>query len=98
MPMTTGSAPEALVGGKPTKKPLQRIAETMHKGGLHEALGIPQGEKIPEKRIEAATHSEDPKERKQAILAETFAHHRPGAAHAHHGPAHEMAHRHDDNC
>ena len=46
--------------------------EGLHKGGLHESLGIKQGQKIPEKRIAKATHSGDPKVRKQAIAAETL--------------------------
>lgn len=45
---------------------------TIHKGGLHHSLGIPEGQKIPEKRLEAATHSSNPKTRKQANLAKTM--------------------------
>ncbi|HXI40681.1 MAG TPA: hypothetical protein VNH83_11910 [Bryobacteraceae bacterium] len=47
------------------------------KGGLHRSLGIPEGQKIPAKRVEQATHSDDPKVRKQANLAETFNRYRP---------------------
>lgn len=46
--------------------------EGLHHGGLHESLGIPSGQKIPEKRIKKAEHSSNPKERKQAIAAETL--------------------------
>ncbi len=35
-------------------------------------LGVPEGEKIPEKKIEAAKNSKDPTERKEAALAETL--------------------------
>lgn len=45
---------------------------TENKGGLHRSLGIAEGKKIPEKRIEAATHSKSPKVRKQAYEAETL--------------------------
>jgi hypothetical protein len=45
---------------------------TENKGGLHRSLGVPSGEKIPAKKLERATHSDDPKVRKQAALAETL--------------------------
>lgn len=63
-------------------------------GALHETLGIPQDEKIPEARVEAAAHSNNPKERRQGILAETFAHIRPKATErfAHHPHGRENAH------
>lgn len=44
----------------------------IHPGGLHRSLGIPEGQKIPAKRLEAATHSSNPKTRKQANLAKTM--------------------------
>jgi hypothetical protein len=43
-----------------------------HEGSLHKSLGVKQGEKIPAKKLERATHSDDPKVRKQAALAETL--------------------------
>jgi hypothetical protein len=43
-----------------------------HKGGLHKSLGIPQGQKIPASKIAAATHSTNPKVKKQANLAKTL--------------------------
>ena len=61
-----------------TRKPLQAISETIHKGGLHESLGIPLGQKIGAARIEEATHSKDLKTRRQANLAQTFAKYRKG--------------------
>lgn len=41
-------------------------------GALHRDLGVPQGEKIPAKKLERATHSENPTIRKRANLAETL--------------------------
>ena len=43
---------------------------TQNKGGLHRATGTPEGEKIPEKKIRKAEHSDSPKVRKEAQLAE----------------------------
>ena len=58
-----------------------------HPGGLHRALGVPEGEKIPEAKIEKAEHSPDTHLKRMAVLAETFAHHAPNGsgdrAHAH---------------
>lgn len=45
---------------------------TKNKGGLHRSLGVPEGQKIPAAKVEAATHSSDPTVRKQANLAETL--------------------------
>lgn len=53
-----------------TKKFIQKAA--LKKGGLHESLGVPKGKKIPAKKVKEATHSKNPKVRKQAVLAETF--------------------------
>lgn len=39
------------------------------KGALHKEMGIPQGEKIGKKRLEAAKHSSSPTERKRANFA-----------------------------
>jgi hypothetical protein len=33
------------------QRPLQQVAESIHKGGLHESLGLPQGQKIPASRL-----------------------------------------------
>jgi hypothetical protein len=70
--------PSPRASAEKRKKPLQYISEHMHKGGLHESLGIAQGKKIPAARIEAATHSDNPKTRKQAVLPQTFARARKG--------------------
>lgn len=42
------------------------------KGKLHRELGIKTDEKIPAKRLEAATHSSDPEIRRDAVRAETM--------------------------
>ena len=52
-------------------------SSSIHKGGLHESLHIPEGEKIPESKIKKAKNSTNPKVRKQANLAETFKKLRP---------------------
>ncbi len=41
-----------------------------HKGKLHRALGVPQDEPIPAKRLRAALHSKSPAIRKEANFAE----------------------------
>jgi hypothetical protein len=43
-----------------------------HPGALHEALHVPKGKKIPEGKLEKATHSKSPLMRKRANLAETL--------------------------
>lgn len=45
---------------------------TKDKGALHRALGIPEGQKIPEARLQEALHSSNPKIRKEAELAKTL--------------------------
>lgn len=48
------------------------------KGGLHEDLGIPLGEKIGQGRIEKAEHSSDPQTRRRAISAMGLTHMKKG--------------------
>jgi hypothetical protein len=43
-----------------------------HPGALHKALHVPEGEKIPAKKLEKAKHSDNPKLAKRARLAETL--------------------------
>jgi hypothetical protein len=43
-----------------------------HPGALHRELGVPQGEKIPAKKLNAAAHSSNPTERRRANLAKTL--------------------------
>lgn len=42
------------------------------KGSLHKELHVKKGEKIPEKKLEKAEHSKNPKLKKRAVLAETL--------------------------
>ncbi len=41
----------------------------VHKGKLHRALGIPEGEKIPEARLQEALNSKDPEIQRMARSA-----------------------------
>lgn len=43
-----------------------------HKGKLHHELGVPEGEKIPAAKLEAAKHSRNTEVRNDAIRAETM--------------------------
>lgn len=43
-----------------------------HPGSLHKSLHVPEGEKIPAKKLEKATHSDNPTLAKKARLAETL--------------------------
>lgn len=45
-----------------------------HPGALHKELGIPEGQKIPASKLNAAAHSSNPTERKRANLAKTLKH------------------------
>ena len=45
-----------------------------HPGALHRELHVPEGQKIPEKKLMKAEHSDNPTERKRAHLAETLSH------------------------
>jgi hypothetical protein len=44
-----------------------------HPGGLHRALGVPMGQKIPAARVAEAKNSKNPRIRRMATLAQTFA-------------------------
>ena len=48
-------------------------AVSKHPGKLHRELGVPQGEKIPAKKLKKAEHSKSPTIRKEANLAKTLA-------------------------
>jgi hypothetical protein len=43
-----------------------------HPGALHKALHIPQGQKIPAKKLTKATHSKNLLLKRRAILAQTL--------------------------
>jgi hypothetical protein len=41
-----------------------------HEGRLHKDVGVAKGKPIPEKKLAAAKHSDDPAVRKRAVFAE----------------------------
>lgn len=45
---------------------------TKNKGALHRNLGVPEGTKIPAKKLQAATNSDNPKIAREANLAKTL--------------------------
>jgi hypothetical protein len=47
-------------------------AVSKHPGKLHRELGVPQGEKIPAKKMAKAEHSKNPTIRREANLAKTL--------------------------
>ena len=42
------------------------------RGSLHRELGVPEGQKIPAKKMNEALHSDNPLEQKRANLATTL--------------------------
>lgn len=57
------------------KKPKHWIQQAINpetKGSLHKALGVAQDKKIPEKKLEKATHSKNLKVKREAILDKTL--------------------------
>jgi len=55
-----------------TDKWIKKAVNPDNKGALHKALGVPMGEKIPEKKLKKAEHSKNPLTRKRANLADTL--------------------------
>jgi hypothetical protein len=53
-------------------KPVYRAMRHLRKGGLHDALHIPQDEKIPADRLEAAKHSPNEHVQHMANMAATM--------------------------
>jgi len=51
---------------------IQKAINPKHKGALHKVLGVPEGEKIPAKRMAKAAKSTNPKVAKMANLAKTL--------------------------
>lgn len=43
-----------------------------HPGALHKELHVPEGKKIPAKKMQKALHSENPTLKKRAVLARTL--------------------------
>jgi hypothetical protein len=56
---------------KPAKRKWMAKAFGKNPGKLHRKLGVPEGEKIPESKLQKAEHSDDPTLRREATLAET---------------------------
>jgi len=54
------------------KKWIQDAVPKSSKGKLHKALHVPQGKKIPEKKLAKGAKSKNPKIRKEVNLAETL--------------------------
>lgn len=50
----------------------QKGSMTIKKGALHEELGVPEGEKIPESKLDSAAHSTNPTLRRRAVLDKTM--------------------------
>lgn len=50
-----------------------RVVMHLNHGGLHRALGIPEGTKIPKDKIETARNSDNPHLREMANLAHSMA-------------------------
>ena len=50
-----------------------------HPGALHRALGVPEGEKIPAKKMAKAAKSSNPHMKQMVSLAKTFKKYRPHA-------------------
>jgi hypothetical protein len=61
----TGSAGKTMVKGYARGGKIGPIK----KGALHKEMGIPQGQKIPSSKLQAAKHSSNPLERKRANFA-----------------------------
>lgn len=57
---------------KKLKNWIKTILKPQTKGALHKTLGVATDKKIPEKKLEKATHSKNPLTRKRANLAETL--------------------------
>lgn len=54
------------------EKWISKAIQKSHKGKLHKALGVPQDEKIPAKKLAKAEHSKNPTLRREANLAKTL--------------------------
>ena len=60
---------------------LYRAMHHLRKGGLHRALGVPEGETIPKERVEKAEHSTNEHVAHMARMADTMeGFHHGGAA------------------
>lgn len=59
---------------KPHNVSLYRALHHLNKGGLHRVLGVPEGESIPESKLESAKNSKNPHVAKMAHFASTMEH------------------------
>lgn len=50
-----------------------RVVMHLNKGGLHRWAGVPEGEKIPESKVQEAINSDNPHVSAMGRLAHTFA-------------------------
>lgn len=50
----------------------EALSKKGSKGKLHRELGVPEGKKIPAKKLAKAEHSKNPMLRKEANLAKTL--------------------------
>jgi len=64
--------------GEHHQRRMKKMKLHLQKGALHKDLGVAEGEKIPEVKIQRALHSKSKKLRKRAQFAEN-------AKHWHHG-------------
>lgn len=51
-----------------------RVVMHLNKGGLHRALGVPEGQDIPADKLASAKNSDNPHVQKMAELADTMSH------------------------
>ena len=61
-------------GGKVEHEAKGGFLSGIKKGALRKEMGVKEGEKIPAKKLEKATHSDNPTLKKRAVLAETMKH------------------------
>jgi hypothetical protein len=54
------------------EKWISKALPKVSKGKLHEKLGVPEGEKIPIKKLDKAEKSKSPTIRKEVALAKTL--------------------------
>lgn len=50
---------------------MQDAFKPTHRGLLHEQLHVPEGQPIPQSKLDKASHSSDPTTRRRVALAET---------------------------
>jgi hypothetical protein len=61
-----------MAGMPKPKKWVQKAAPKSHKGRLHKALGVPEGEKIPPGKLAAAAKSKNPHMQHMAQFAKNI--------------------------